>query len=211
MRIALFSLIASCGLLLAGPASAVSLWYGDVHTSSLLGNVHTEIQLPTAPSSISSLLAGTSLDVLGTGLGSGAVSSGSPIAVTHTFAPNDVVVNAIQSASLVVSVIDDLDLSSEEVRISIGSDVIGGGSGVMLAGLFGGDVAAFVQGAGDSINVTIAAVRGDFKVLFSALSVEFDATLGAAAPAPSTPAIPEPSAALVFAAGLAIASRRRLR
>lgn len=202
MRTVLYSLIASCGLLVAAPASAVSLWYADVFTSNLLGNVHGEITLPTSPSSISDLLAGVDLDVVGSGLGSGLVTTSTPITLTHIFAP-DMAVASITSASLIVSVIDDFDiLTSEEVAISVGGIQIDGGSGFVLAGLFGGNVTAHIASIGDSIGVEIEAVRGDFKVGFSALSVKFDSTS-------QRPAIPEPTAALVFAAGLVIASRRR--
>jgi hypothetical protein len=82
----LFPLFAGCGLLLAGPAAAVSLWHADVYTSSLLGNAHVAITLPTSPSSIPALLGQTDLEHLGAGLGTGYVAKGSPITLTHTFA-----------------------------------------------------------------------------------------------------------------------------
>jgi hypothetical protein len=73
-------------------------------------------------------------------------------------------------------------------------------------GLFGGSAAAVIANTGDSIQVTIAALSGDFLVKFSALSVHFTSDVATSAP---TPAIPEPTAALVFAAGLALVARRR--
>jgi hypothetical protein len=204
MRNLLLSLIACAGLLAAGPASALSYWYADVKTSSLLGNFHGAVTLPSNPSSISDLIAGSDLDVLGAGLGSPTVGVGSPKTATHTFAPS-VSVGSVLDAFVVVSVIDDFDHHFEEVSIAIGSDVLDGGSSFFLAGLFGGNVEGWIQGAGDSIDVTISAVRGDFKVAFSALKVKFEG----GAPPNGGPAIPEPSAALVFAAGLLLASRRR--
>lgn len=204
MRNLLLSLVACSGLLAAGPASALSYWYADVKTSSLLGDVHGTVTLPSNPGSISELIAGSDLELLGGGLGSAYVGTTSPKSTTHTFAP-DVPVAAVVSASLVVSVVDDLDLSGEEVSISIGADVLDGGSSSFLVGFFGGSVAGWIDGAGDSVAVTIAAVRGDFKVAFSALKVEFEG----GTPPRGGPAIPEPSAALVFAAGLLLASRRR--
>ena len=208
MRRRLLSLAFAClGLLLAGPAAAVSLWHLDVYPSSLLGNTHVAITLPTNPDSIPALLGQADLAVLGAGLGSGYVKAGSPITLTHTFAPG-VPVGSIQSAALRVSVIDDLDFAREEFAISVGSDVLATGSSRFLWGVFGGNVAALVAGTGDAIQVTIAALSGDFHVAYSALSVAFTGAGGVAVPAP-TPAIPEPSAALLFGAALALAARRR--
>jgi hypothetical protein len=204
MRNLLSSLLACSGLLIAGPASALSYWYADVKTSSLLGDLHGSVTLLTDPGSIAELIAGSDLDLLGTGLGSAYVATGSPRSTTHSFAP-DVPVGSVVSACLVVSVIDDLDIHSEEVSVSIGPDVLDGGSGSFLVGLFGGSVQGSIHGAGDSIDVTISALRGDFKVAFSALSVKFES----GAPTRGGPAIPEPTAALVFAAGLLLVSRRR--
>jgi len=204
MRNLLLSLIACSGLLLAGPASAVSYWYADVKTSSLLGDFHGSITVPSNPGSLSDLIAGSDLDLLGAGLGSAYVASGGSKSATHVFAP-DVPVASVVSACLVVSVVDDVDLSLEEVSVAIGADVLDGGSSSFLVGFFGGSVEGWIDGAGDSIGVTIASVRGDFKVAFSALKVEFEG----GTPPRGGPAIPEPSAALVFAAGLLLASRRR--
>lgn len=207
MRKLLFSLVGCCGLLLAGPAAAVSLWHSDVYTSSLLGNTHVAITLPTSPGSVPALLALGDLASLGTGLGSGYVRPGSPITLTHTFAPG-VPVSSIQSAALRVSVIDDFDIAREEFSISVGSTLLDTGRSRLLVGVFGGSVATLIAAVGDSIQVTIAALAGDFRVAYSALSVEFSSAAGGAVPAP-TPAIPEPSAALLFAAALALVARRR--
>jgi hypothetical protein len=204
MRNLLLSLIACSGLLLAGPASALSYWYADVKTSSLLGDFHGSITLPTNPGSLSELIAGSDLDLLGAGLGSAYVGTTSPKTTTHSFAPG-VPVGSVVSACLVVSVVDDLDLHAEELSIAVDGSVLDGGSSSFLLGLFGGSVQGWIAGAGDSIDVTIAAVRGDFKVAFSALKVEFEG----AVPPRGGPAIPEPSAALVFTAALLAVARRR--
>ncbi|HEY8494444.1 MAG TPA: hypothetical protein VIN04_11165 [Myxococcota bacterium] len=196
------------GLLLAGPAAAVSYWYADVKTSSLLGDLHGSVLLPGDPGSLSDLIAGSDLDLLGSGLGSGKVEAGKPLTTTHVFAPG-LPVASVVSASLVVSVVDDLDLGFEEATVSIDGALLDGGSGKLLIDILGGSVAALVQTAGDSIGVTIAATQGDFKVAFSALKVKFE-TGTRPSPGPG-PQIPEPSAALVFAAGLLIASRSRRR
>lgn len=200
-------LVVSVGLLNAAPADALSYWYADVKTSSLLGNVHGSLTLPTDPGSLAALIAGGDLDLDGgAGLGPAAIGAHGSIVATHTFSPG-VPVASIQEACLVVSVIDDFDWQREEVRISIGSDVLDGGSSRFLAGFFGGNVTGWIDSAGDQIAVTIASIgEGDFKVAFSALSVRFDS--GLVSPG-GGPAIPEPSAALVFAAGLLVAARRR--
>lgn len=207
MRKLLLSLVACAALLHAVPAAALSYWYADVKTSSLLGNVHGRVTLPTEPGSIAALIAGSDLDFVGAGLGGALVGSSSPILATHVFSPS-VPVASVVSACLVVSVVDDLDLQSEEVRISIGGEVLDGGQSHFLAGFFGGDVEGWIDGAGDSIAVTIASIGGgDFKVAFSALSVQFES--GRTPPGGGGPAIPEPSAALVFAVGLLLAARSR--
>lgn len=207
MRTLLLSLVACAGLLHAGAADALPYWYADVKTSSLLGNIHGTATLPTEPGSLAALIAGGDLDVDGgAGLGAASVGSNGSIVATHSFSPS-VPVASIQDACLVVSVIDDFDLQREEVRISIGDDVLDGGSSRFLAGFFGGSVVGWIDGAGDEIAVTIASIgAGDFRVAFSALSVKFDS--GLVSPG-GGPAIPEPSAALVFAAGLLVAARRR--
>ncbi|MEB2345751.1 MAG: hypothetical protein OZ948_13550 [Deltaproteobacteria bacterium] len=203
MRKLFLSLVASAGLLYAGPAAALSYWYADVQTSSMLGNVHGTVTLPTNPGSLHALIAGGDLDYLGTGLGASRVDAGNPIVTTHTFSP-DVPVSSVVSACLVVSVIDDFDLESEELLISIDGSALDGDRSHFLAGFFGGSVSGWIDSAGDSVEVTIASVgRGDFRVAFSALAVNFESAGGGG------PTIPEPSAALVFAAGLLVASRRR--
>lgn len=202
MRKLVVTMVAVVGVALAGPAAAVSLWYGDVYTSSLLGDVHARITLPAEPDSIAGLLGSADLDVLGAGLGGGKVAVGSPITLTHTFAPGTSV-GSIEKAALVVSVLDDVDLGYETVEISVEQDLIDAGKGRFLVGLFGGSVAALITNSGDSIGVTIASLAGDFQVAFSALAVQY------ASDTTPTPAIPEPTAALVFAAGLVLAARRR--
>lgn len=194
--------VATAGLLAAGAASAVPVWYADVHTSSLLGNVHGDLTALSDPGSIAQLLQSASVDHLGAGLGSGYVSTSAPLSITHTFAPDGFVAGVVHSATVTVMVVDDLDFAREYGQIAIGGDVLDGGSA--LFDLFGGDVSALVTAAGDSFTLSVEATSGDFRVLFSALSVHFDGSV----PLPS-PAVPEPTAALVFAAGLAIVVRRR--
>lgn len=187
----------------AGSAAAVPVWYADVQTSRFLGDVHASITLPGDPDSITDLLENTNLEKLGSGLGSGHVSTTSPLKITHTFAPNGYAVNQVHYASVIVGVLDDFDLEYEYAELKIGTDVID--SGNAFANLFGGSVTAYIQSAGDSVELKLKATKGDYKVKFSALKVKFDA----GKPRDTTPAIPEPSAALIFAAGLAVAGVRR--
>lgn len=202
MRKLFVAVVGILGFAVAGPASAVSYWYGDVYTSNLLGDVHVRGTLPAEPSSVLDLLGSSDVDVLGGGLDGGKVSAGSPLKLTHAFSPG-LPVGSVEKAALVVGVFDDLDLGYEELEIFVGNDLLDAGQGHLLMGLFGGSVAALIANTGDKIDVTIAALTGDFHVKFSALAVRFssDATPG--------PAIPEPTAALVFAAGLALVARRR--
>jgi hypothetical protein len=78
-------------------------------------------------------------------------------------------------------------------------------SGNAFANLFSGNVTAHIASVGDSITLTMKATKGDYKVKFSVLKVKFDGDK----PRDPVPAIPEPSAALIFAAGLAVAGYRR--
>jgi hypothetical protein len=193
-------------LVYGGAATAVTVWYAEVKTSTLLGNVHGEITSPTELGSVSDL-ASIDLDSLGTGLGSARVN-GTPLDITHTFAPNGYSVNDVHSAVVAVSVVDDaLFDSSESGQIVVDGSVLDGGSAMF--NLFDGDVTALVAAIGDSITVRVQATRGDFQVLFSAVAVRFDGT-AIRAPGPGIPATPEPSAALLFAVGV-VAVRQGLR
>jgi len=188
----------------AESAAAVTVWYADVQTSRLLGNRHADLTTLANPGSIGELLSNTHLEVLGAGLGSGFVTSGSPLAITHTFSPDGFSVDAVQHASVVVGVLDDFDLGYESAELAIGPDVLDGGNA--FANLFGGNVTALITAAGDSVTLSVRATQGDFKVRVSALVVAFDGTAIGTKPAP---AIPEPTAALVFAAGLFIVGWHR--
>lgn len=187
----------------AGSAAAVPVWFVDVQTSRLLGDVHASITLPGNPDNIPDLLKSTKLDKLGSGLGSGYVSKKSPLKITHTFAPNGYAVNQVHYASVIVGVLDDFDLEYEYAELKIGSEVVD--SGNAFANLFGGNVTAYIESVGDSVELKMKATKGDYKVKFSAMKVKFDA----GKPRDTTPAIPEPSAALIFAVGLAVAGVRR--
>jgi hypothetical protein len=197
-------------LFAASPASATSFFYIEAFTNSLLGNVHGTALLPSFNGDLSDFLEGTDLDVLGAGLGSGLVTPGDPLEITHTFAPG-VSVSSVQGAWLVVSVVDDsLGEIFEYEHALIDVDGSSFADGQAVLNLFAGSVGGSIAAAGDSFLETIAAQPqrhgdGDFKVLFSALKVKFDGTTSTA------PAIPEPSAALAFAAGLLLVGRRRKR
>jgi hypothetical protein len=189
-------------------ARAIPVVYAEVYTSNLLGNKHLELTAPTSPPSVAQLLAATSASSLGEGLGSALVTEKSPLAITHTFAPDGFSVNFVKSASLTVSVVDDFDLEKEAVTVDIGAMHVGDASDTLLFELFGGDVLALVDSIGDSFQVTVKATSGDLKVASSLLAVSFDGTrnTGRIVAPPSTP---EPAAALVFGLGVALVARRR--
>lgn len=191
----------------AGAASAISVWYADVQTSSLLGNVHGEITTLAELGDLRALATSTHLDYLGAGLGSAHVNTSHPLDIVHTFAPNGFTLNDVQHAAVVVSVIDDFDLSSERGQIVVDGSVLDHGQASF--NLFDGDVTALIEVIGDTVITRVEATRGDFRVLFSALSVHFDGT-PARVPGPPSHPVPEPTAALLFAAG-ALVVRRGVR
>lgn len=191
--------LAAVLLFSAGTASATSFFYVEAFTNTLLGNVHGTALLPSFNGSVYDFLQNASLDVLGSGLGSGYVGPGDPLEITHTFAPG-VPVNSVQGAWLVVSVMDDHDLFEfEHALIDVDGDPFASGQATL--NIFADSVGAYIQAAGDSFLETVSSSRGDFKVVFSALKVKFDGG--------STAVIPEPTAALVFGAGLLLVRRRR--
>lgn len=190
--------IAALLLLSAGAAQAVSI-YAELSTSDAAGDFTARADL-TASADPFDLSLYT--DVVGAGLGSALVSG--TVQHTHSFAPDSAVAGVLD-ATLLVSVLDDFDLSQETAEVSL----LDNGSWVYLDGgnaflnLFGGDVTAKIQQAGDSVTYELAMTRGDTKLLGSALLVKYregEAVAGV---------VPEPSAALLFAAGVAVVSRRR--
>jgi hypothetical protein len=201
------SLVLAAAVAYAGAASATSVWYADVKTSSSLGNVHGEISSLTDLGNIPALVASVDLDIVGSGLGTALVTTSAPLPIVHTFAPDGYTLNHVVHASVVVSVVDDLDWGSEIGQIVVDGSVLD--SGQASFSLFDGSVTALIDAIGDSITVNVQSTRGDFRVLFSALSVHFDGTPIRVA-GPPTPAVPEPTAALLFAAG-ALVVRRGVR
>jgi hypothetical protein len=196
------------GVLQAGTASAITAYYTDFYTSNLLFNKHGNVTLPGEITNISTLMSLADVDIVGSGLGSGLVTTSSPLSVVHSFAP-DTAVGSILGATLKVSVMDDSDLFQTEkletASIQIGATELANGSASF--NLFGIDVSAYFDAAGDTATFSYKATKGDYKVLFSALTVKFDA---AVTPRVSPPAAtPEPTAALVFALGVALVARMR--
>ncbi len=187
----------------AGTSAAIPVWHTEVQTSTLLDNRYAEMDTLVDPGHIVQVFSNSELEWLGTGtgLGSGYVSTGSPLEITHSFEPNGYSADSVEYAVVTVGVMDDFDLGFEFGELRIGSDVLD--SGIAFLNMFGGEVTALVSRVGDAVTLSVHAVRGDFRVAFSALTVHFD---GTALPAP---AIPEPSAALIFAAGLVVAGCRR--
>jgi len=210
LRFSSFAFLAAA-LFVAGSAQAVPVFYGELKTSTLLGNQHLELttQLPTSISSVAAVLSSSSVNVLGTGLGSGLVEAPGALTITHTFAPDGYNVGQVKSASLFVSIVDDMDIAKESATVDIGSLHVGDGSSAMLYRLFGGSVLALVDSIGDTLTFTVTATSGDFKVASSLLAVSFDGTRSSARVGTTSP-LPEPTAALVFGLGVALIARRRV-
>lgn len=198
LRRLLGTVVLACGILSAGAALALPVWYGELWTSK----VHAELTVPTYFSNPLDMLSAADLNLLGGGYGNSRVTTSSPLVLTHTFAPDGYDVNAVLKASVYVMVIDDFDLAPETAEIQIDGTQIAGG-GIMFARLFGGNVGAWIATSDDSFILAVTAPRGDFNVLGTGLSVHFDGS--------QPPSAPEPAAALVFATGLVVVSRVRRR
>jgi hypothetical protein len=195
-------------LLLGGAASADTVWYGELYTSTLLGDVHGSATLPVAPLDLVAFATSSELGVTGSGLGSGLVSVGSPLTMSFTFAPQGFTLDSVLSATAFVSVVDDLApistdfLEPETGQISVAGSVLDGGSATL--NLFAGSVTAWVQSIGDALQLTVSATSGDFRVALGGLAVKFEGTpIAGSAP----PSAPEPGAALVFCAALLLVGR----
>jgi hypothetical protein len=70
-----------------------------------------------------------------------------------------------------------------------------------------GDVTSLIDGAGDTLDVTLSSLQGSFRAKASWLVVKYEIVRRQV---PGNP-IPEPTSALLFAAGLLIATRRLRR
>jgi hypothetical protein len=182
-------------LFVAGAAQAVG-FYAEIKTSSAFPIFTDMTGRVTLEADFNPLTFDWDTDSFGPGLGSALIPPTKNY--THTFAPSIGVVS-VQEAWLFVSVIDDFDLSPETVRIDVDGSLFEQGSATL--DVFFGTVTASISAAGDTIDVSVSSVGGDFKILASALKVKF------------TP-VPEPTTALLMAlgiAGLAWSSRQRGR
>jgi hypothetical protein len=197
-RLTTLGAITALLFLSAGAAQAVSI-YAELSTSDVAGDFTARADLTASADPFDVSLY---TDVVGAGLGSALVSG--TVQHTHTFAP-DTSVAGVVGASLLVSVLDDFDFAPETAEVSL----LDNGSWAYLDGgnaflnLFGGDVTAKIQQVGDSVTYELAMTRGDTKLLGSALLVKYregEVVAGV---------VPEPTAALLFAAGVAVVSRRR--
>jgi hypothetical protein len=189
------------GGLQPGAASALSVWYGELWTPGL----HAELTAPTEISNPLDLVGNADLNLLGGGFGLSKFT-GTPLTITFTLAPDGYTLDSISEASVYLSVIDDGDLfQPETATLNVGPTQIA--SGQASFNLLKGDVSAWIDSVGDSLQLTIAGT-GDFFLLGGALSVHFQGTplSGLASP----PSIPEPTAVLVFAIGLALVMRARI-
>lgn len=203
------ALVAVATWLAATPALAASFYYGELLTTnkfSLLPDAHATATL-TADFANFKLDASWSNDGAGSGLGSGVVPPAK--AYSHSFvAPEGAV---IEKAWLFVSFSDDGFDGAKETAVV---DVTGalyqtkGVAGFLLPAVLAetitADVTTKLVGGGGVVDVTVApkGADQDFHMLASLLKVQYSVV----PPTRVVSAVPEPSAFLVFALGLAVAA-----
>jgi hypothetical protein len=180
-------------LLVSGTADAVS-FYGELKTATGVPFFSDRTGRATVDLDFDPFSFAWTASSSSPGLGSPLV--GPTKTYTHTFAPG-VPVAAVHGAWLLVSVIDDGDLSHEIATIAVDGALFDEGQATF--NLFVGTVTASIGAAGDTIEVTVSALKGDFKLVASALKVKFSP-------------IPEPTTGVLLTAGLAgLAWRSRRR
>jgi hypothetical protein len=159
-----------------------------------------------------------SLDLIG-GDELGLVRPGQPLEYQHTFTPDHPGSVRILSAELGVTFADasscnegrasqrrrcelrDLLFEPEYAVVRTDGQLLGHSD--LTPPWVAGNVTALIHGAGDSIDVTISSLAGDFRARSSWLLVHYEIRAGQQ---PGNP-IPEPSAALLFASGLLVSLR----
>ena len=182
-------------ILFASAAAQAVGFYAEIKTSSVFPFFSDQTGRVTLTADFNPFAFDWDTESFGPGLGSALVPPSKTY--THTFAPS-VGVASVEAAWLFVSVIDDHDLHAEVVKILVDGSLFEQGSATL--DLFFGEVTAAISAAGDSIEVNVSAVTGDFKIIASALKVKFTE-------------VPEPTTALLMSlglAGLTWMSRRRV-
>jgi hypothetical protein len=131
-----------------------------------------------------------------TGLGAGAVSPGNPLDYTHLFDPTPDAASVLQ-AWLFISVVDDQIFDAPETA-TISLDGSFWQTGQATVNLFFDDITALglITMDGDTIDVRVASLTGDFQVLASALKVKFTE-------------VPEPGTLRLVALGALLLATRR--
>jgi hypothetical protein len=193
-------------LMIAGSAAATSTrYFAELLTSQqtriLPSNVRATIDT-SADSGFRDILLGGNIEA-GAGLGDGYVSgTGDYIMYQHRFTPSADVASIVK-ATLAVGVLDDQFCDSgEKVEIRLDGDIWK--TGIATINLLAGNVTAYL-GTDDDGSLTVAVISraGDFVVMKSLLVVEYLS--------PDVVAVPEPGAALLFAAGMFVVARSTRR
>jgi len=199
MRHPRLSLLAALGVVLLGvqPARAIS-FYAEILTND---------NFLIFPDTSASATVTVDFDPLtfdwtgmttgpNTGLGAGLVTGSTPLQYSHLFDPTPDSAAVLQ-AWLVISVADDQLLDPPETA-SIELDGSFWQTGQATLNLFFGDITALglITMDGDTLDIEVSSVTGDFQVLASALKVKFSE-------------VPEPATLLLVALGTALLAVRR--
>jgi hypothetical protein len=197
-RSILTALALASGVFASEPARAIS-FYAEILTSDAF---------PVFPDVTASATLTVDFDPLtfdwtgmtsSPGLGSALVTTATPKTYTHLFDPTPDSASVLQ-AWLFISVVDDQLLDPPETA-SIELDGSFWQSGQATFNLFFGDITllGLITADGDTIDVEVSSLTGDFNLLASALKVKF------------VP-VPEPGTLLLVGLGIAaFAAARRAR
>jgi hypothetical protein len=199
MRHPRLSLLAALGVVLLGvqPARAIS-FYAEILTNDnflIFPDTSASATVTVDFDPLTFDWTGTTTGP-NTGLGAGLVTGSTPLQYSHLFDPTPDSAAVLQ-AWLVISVADEQLLDPPETA-SIELDGSFWQTGQATLNLFFGDITALglITMDGDTLDIEVSSVTGDFQVLASALKVKFSE-------------VPEPATLLLVALGTALLAVRR--